>query len=142
MTLFLAFGVPVHVANAFDVNMSQADMTHRQGFYTVSDLVVGPIGLINPNYICVKEQKLYISSGSALSKERYEMLPNYEAILKPNGALDITIKHPENPANRQWQYLFEIYPCPEEELTKIDMINGFSDMSSLMDYLISEGYKW
>ena len=157
MRLFLLFLflLPAKFGYAFEVNVSESNLTRFQFGYLIGDLTVGDSAYVNANHFCIKNGNLYLVKNANVNAVS-EYSANLKATLIPANKVLITLHPPKldeqfTESNLKRPYLVTpgrelcstIQTWFEEKLglLEVESIEGFTDMLSYINHLKSLGFK-
>ena len=107
-------------------------------------MAVGVKALFNIYEFCSKDGELLIDGWGKIDTDPSGFSPHFQLILQPNGAFDVTFMPGPSADGR-----FDIYhsECDdtgefkERTMYRINSINGFTDLKSLVEDLIQQGFN-
>ena len=131
-------------ASAFKDNLTAKEYQDLSGVFSVEDLAVGVKALINIYEFCSKDGELLIDGWGKIETDPQDFSSHFQIVLQPNGAFDVTFMPGSRAGGR-----FDIFhsECDntgefkERTMYRINSINGFTDLKSLVEDLKRQGFN-
>lgn len=147
--VFISIFVFSELTYAHEVDLNKEELLRLSVDFLVKDLSIGDSMRVSPWSFCVEDNRFRISSLVGNTKKS-EYMSEFKILMRPDKKISLTIT-PIDKDERiedlipQWAECYEedtvFYMNESEPVYYVNDINGFSKLSSYINYLYDEGFK-
>ena len=153
---YLSLLIVAPCANAFEVNVSDGDVSRFLGYYLIGDLTVGDSAYVGTYDFCVVDGKLHLMKNNRIktgseyySNLKIAVVPNNQVLVVPRPRIGET-DFQDDDKTTPLHIVPDVTNCKlhqdwmdeELKLFEVKSIQGFTDMESYVRYLISNGWRY